>query len=76
MMMVERKRRAQDLLRPLGCFRGQEHEWQGFLSCCKTHSKAYYIQGWNNNGQEPPFGRKSIYHPDMAHLANNKREDH
>lgn len=57
------------LLRPLRCFGGQEHEWQGFLSCCKTHNKVYYIQGWNNNVQEPPFDRKSIYPPDMAHLV-------
>ena len=69
MMQSEKKQRSQVPLRPLGCLRGQEHVWQGFLFCCMTHNKVYYIQGWNSNGQEPPFDRKSIYPSDMAHLA-------
>lgn len=68
-MRGEKEPGSQVQLRSLGCSGGPEHEWRGFLSCCKTHNKAYCIQGWNNNGQEPPFDRKSIYPPDMAHLA-------
>lgn len=72
MMKAEKERRAQVQLRPLGPG-GQEHECPGFLSYCKTHSRAYYIQGWNNNGQEPPFDRKSIYPQDMAHLTMKEK---
>lgn len=68
-MQSEKKQRSQFQSRSLGCLGGQEHVWQGFLSCCKTHNRVYYIQGWNNNGQEPPFDRKLIYPPDMAHLV-------
>ncbi len=68
-MQGEKERKSLIQLRPLGCFGGQEHVWRSFLSYCKTHNKAYYIQGWNNNVQEPPFDRKLIYLPDMAHLV-------
>lgn len=67
-MKAEKGMSAQVQLRPL-CPGGQECECPDFLSCCRTHNRAYYIQGWNNNGQEPPFDRKSIYPQDMAHLA-------
>lgn len=67
-MQGEKEWRSRVQLRPMGCYGGQEHVWRGFLSCCKTHSKAYYIQGWSNIGQEPPSDRKLIYPPDMAHL--------
>lgn len=67
-MQGKNELRSQVRLMPPGCFEGQEDEWRGFLSCYKTHSKACYIQGWNNNEPEPPFDRKSIYPPDMAHL--------
>lgn len=47
----------------------QRRAWSRLLSCCMTRNKAYYTLGWSNIGQEPPFGRKSIYLQDMAHLA-------
>lgn len=45
MMRGEKELRSQVQVRPLGCFGGQECVWGGFLSCCKTHNKAYCIQG-------------------------------
>lgn len=68
-MRVEKEQRGRIQQGPPGCSGGQDHVCQGFPSCCRTRNKAYYIQGWNSNGQGPPFDRKSIYPLDTVHLV-------